>query len=107
MKHRVLVLQDAEDDIFHICRFVARNTSRKRVDNIFLKLQEAILSLAEHPERGHMPPELERVGVLGYREVHFKPYRIIYEVEGQDVFIHCVLDGRRDLQELLQERLLR
>lgn len=24
-----------------------------------------------------------------------------------DVFIHCILDGRRELQELLEQRLLR
>ena len=43
----------------------------------------------------------------GYREVHFKPYRIIYEIVGRKVFIHCVLDGRRAVQELLERRLLR
>ena len=31
----------------------------------------------------------------------------IYQIEGQTVFVHCVLDGRRDLQELLERRLLR
>ena len=59
------------------------------------------------PERGHIPPELERIGVFGFREIHFKPYRIVYEIERKGVFIHCVLDGRRDLQELLESRLLR
>jgi toxin ParE1/3/4 len=50
---------------------------------------------------------LERLGVLEYREVFFKPYRIIYEVARASVFIHCVLDGRRDLRDILQQRLLR
>jgi toxin ParE1/3/4 len=50
---------------------------------------------------------LERLGVLEYREVFFKPYRIIYEVAGASVFVHCVLDGRRDLRDILQQRLLR
>ncbi len=43
----------------------------------------------------------------GYRELHEGPYRIIYQILGQDVFMHCVLDARRELQELLQTRLLR
>lgn len=54
-----------------------------------------------------MPPELDRIGVTTYREVHFQPYRIIYEFSGPEVFIHGVLDGRRDMQSLLQRRLLR
>ncbi len=54
-----------------------------------------------------MPPELERVGVSRYREVHYKRYRIIYEVLGKTVYVHCVFDGRRDLQAVLERRLLR
>jgi toxin ParE1/3/4 len=42
-----------------------------------------------------------------FREIHFKPYRIIYQIVESDVYIHAVLDGRRDLQELLEIRLLR
>ena len=30
-----------------------------------------------------------------------------YEIDGKKVFVHCVLDGRRDLEELLSKRLLR
>ena len=36
-----------------------------------------------------------------------KPYRVICEVIGRDVYIHCVLDGRRDMQSLLERRLVR
>ncbi len=107
MKYRVLMLQDAEEDIFNIYRFIAWNDSKERAGHIFSKLQQTCLSLTEHPERGHLPPELERVDVIDYQEIHFKPYRIIYEIEGKSVFIHCVMDGRRDLQDLLQDRLLR
>jgi hypothetical protein len=40
-------------------------------------------------------------------EIHFKPYRIIYQIVGRTVFVHCVLDGRRAVQEMLERRLLR
>ena len=57
--------------------------------------------------RGHPPPELERIGMLDFKEIHYKPYRIIYEIYKSEVFVHCILDGRRDLQELLHKRVLR
>jgi toxin ParE1/3/4 len=44
---------------------------------------------------------------MEFREIHFKPYRIIYQIIDKRVFVHCVLDGRRDLQELLERRMLR
>ena len=59
------------------------------------------------PNRDRIPPELRTVGVDQCRELIFKEYRIIYQVRGKNVFIHCVLDRRRDLQELLEQRLLR
>lgn len=107
MRHQVLVAAEAEEDIFDIYRYVLRADGRNRADYVLRRLRDACQSLARMPRRGHSPPELERVGVRGYREVHFKPYRIIYQIAGRKVFIHCVLDGRRDLQGVLERRLLR
>ena len=42
----------------------------------------------------------------GYREVFFKPFRIIYRVSDAKVFVLLVADGRRDMRALLQRRLL-
>ncbi|MBW1704494.1 MAG: type II toxin-antitoxin system RelE/ParE family toxin [Deltaproteobacteria bacterium] len=69
------------------------------------QLEEVCFRLEQMSERGHIPRELERIGVNDYREILFKVYRIIYQIIGSDVFIHCILDGRRNLQELLQQRL--
>lgn len=64
-------------------------------------------TLKEMPERSRFQPELDRIGIREYREIHFKPYRILYAIRGDAVVVHCVLDGRRDMQSLLEERLLR
>lgn len=107
MNYQVLVVADAEGDIFAIYKYVLKANGRNRADHLLLKLQETCQTLTESPRRGHIPPELERVGVRGYREIHFKPYRVVYQIVGRKVFIHCVLDGRRALQEVLERRLLR
>ena len=107
MKYKVAILSEAEDDIFSIHRYILFNDSPSHATHVFDKIEEACQSLNENPERGHIPPELEWVGITTYREIHFKPYRIIYEVEGNTVYIHCVFDGRRDPQELLEQRFLR
>jgi toxin ParE1/3/4 len=46
------------------------------------------------------------LGIREYRETFFKPYRIVYHVEGARVFISLIADGRRDMQSLLARRLL-
>lgn len=107
MKYEVLVVEDAETDLLEIYRYVAFNDSSEKAAQLLDKLEDVINELDHLPTRGHVPPELRRIGVTDYREVHFKPYRVIYRVEGRRVFVYCVLDGRRDLQSLLQTRLLR
>ena len=107
MKYRIHIIVQAEDDLFGIHQFVALNDSPEKANKLLVNLEEACMSLSELPNRGHIPPELQRVAVEDFLEIHYKSYRIIYQVISKRVFIHCVLDGRRDLDELLQERLLR
>ena len=107
MTYEVLLADEAESDLLEIYRYVAFNDSLEKADQLLDKLEELVQALDRLPSRGHIPPELSRIGVTDYREVHFKPYRVIYRIEGRRVLVYCVLDGRRDLQSLLQQRLLR
>jgi len=105
--YEVYVIEDAERDLFDIYSYISRNDSVESAEYVFDAIQDTCLSLNTLPARGHVPPELERVGIYEYLEIHFKPYRIIYQVRENEIFIHCILDGRRSLQDLLQERLIR
>jgi len=107
MKYRVFILKDAEQDILELYEYVALNDALSKAKKLIEKLEEKCKSLSEYANRGHIPPELDRVSIYNYLEIHYNPYRIIYQIIDKNVFIHCILDGRRDLTELLHERLLR
>ncbi len=107
MKYKVFIVSDAEEDIFEIYNYIATHDSPGNADALFENLQKTCLKLESFPKCGHIPPELERINVFGYLEIHFKPYRIIYQVHDKEVYIHCILDSRRELHELLHQRLLR
>ena len=107
MKYQGFLVAEAEEDVFDIYRYVLSGDGRDRADDVLAKLQETCASLSQMPNKGHIPPELDRIGVHGFREIHFQPYRIIYQIVDKKVFIHCVLDGRRALQDVLERRLLR
>ena len=70
------------------------------------KIVDAISSLADYPERGPVPPELEALGERNWRQITHAPYRVIYLLEGDAVTIALVADSRRDFASLLQKRLL-
>ena len=107
MSYQVLLVAEAEEDIFDIYRYVLAGDGRDRADHVLAKLRETCESLAQMPGKDHVPPELERIGVRDYIEIHFKPYRIMVQIVDKKVFIHGVLDGRRALQDVLERRLLR
>ena len=103
----VNVIADAEEDLFDIYRYIASNDSHTNAEYVFNNIVQVCESLLELPERGHIVPELERVGVMEYRQLHFKPYRIIYRIDNKQVFVYAILDGRRDIKDLLEMRVLR
>lgn len=107
MKFSIVLIVAAKSDLREIFRYVELNDSLERADNLVDGIEQAITSLTVMPQRGHCPPELDKIGIREFREIHFKPYRIIYSIHELEVIVHCVLDGRRDMQTLLQQRLLR
>ena len=105
--YRVRILQEAEEDLAEIVEYIATNNSVDRADDVLETLLAVCERLEQQPLRGHFLPELRSLGIKSYREVDFKPYRIIYEVIGRDVFIHLIVDGRRSMQTVLERRFLR
>ena len=107
MAYRVLLIEQAEHDISTIHHYIAAADSRAAADQVVAELEAACASLADLPSRGRVPTELRSLGVTGCREIRWKPYRILYRIEGSQVLVNCVLDGRRDVESLLRRRLLR
>ena len=107
MEYKVEITGEAEQDILDLYHYIARHDSVQSADHVFNRLEELCLSLAEHPRRGHVPPELDSIGIKEYSEVHFKPYRVIYQIIRKTVYVHCVVDGRRDMRTFLDRRIFR
>jgi toxin ParE1/3/4 len=106
MPYRVLLTDSAARDIEELDAYIAQNDSVIRAEYVLTKIEEIIRTLSEFPERGVYPQELSALGIREYREVFFKPYRIIYRVIKNAVYIYLIMDGRRDMQTLLSRRLL-
>jgi toxin ParE1/3/4 len=107
MKYKVIIDPQAKLDLKEIFMFVAVNDNIKSANKLLDALEETCFKLEKFPERGYVPPELRPTGIKKYLEIHYKPYRIIYEIEKNIIYIHCVIDGRRNIQEILSNRFLR
>ncbi len=107
MKYKVIIDPQAKLDLKEIFIYVAVNDSIQSANKLLETLKETCSKLERILERGHIPPELRPTGIKKYLEIHYKPYRIIYEIEKNIIYIHCVIDCRRNIQEILSNRFLR
>ena len=106
-KYQITITSSAEQDIEELFYYIAKKDSASAAEHVLDKLEECITSLQQNPDRGSFPPELRKSGIKDFREVFFKPYRVIYEVLDSKVIVHVCADGRRDMKSLLESRLTR
>lgn len=106
MSYRVFLTDDAARDLEDLYSYIESHDTVEKADWVLDQIEEAFSSLAENPQRGSFPRELLLVGLREYRELYFKPYRIIYRIITEHVYVMVIADGRRDMQSLLQRRLL-
>jgi toxin ParE1/3/4 len=106
MPFAVLLTADAAGDLEELYHYLTLHDAPGKAEQVLAKIEKTFNSLSESPERGVYPKELLALGIREYREIFFKPYRVIYRVMGDIVYVLLIVDGRRDMQALLQRRLL-
>ncbi|NHB63367.1 plasmid stabilization protein [Photorhabdus sp. RW14-46] len=106
MPYHVMLTKNAEADLEDIYDDIVENDSSEKADYVLDQLLKTADSLANFPEKGNYPKELQALGIRDFRQTFFKPYRVIYQITGKQVVIFVIADGRRDMQTLLTHRLL-
>lgn len=93
-------------DLDGILAFIA-TSEPAHVEGVFDRIAERAASLVHAPERGPVVPELAWHGITAYRQLTEAPWRIVYRIDRRRVVVLAVIDGRRRLEDVLLERLLR
>ena len=102
----VRLTRGAEIDLEALHGYVKDNQSAEQAGLLLGRLLAAIETLETFPLRGSVPKELDALGIREFRQVLVEPYRLIYRLSGKTVFVMVIADGRRDMQTLLERRLL-
>jgi toxin ParE1/3/4 len=105
MNFTVRITSAAYRDLMEIYDWIAEHDSQEKADYVLDRLSEAAESVAALPHRGTRVRELPPGTEVEYRQIYFKPYRLVYEIMRDEVVIHMIADGRRNLQSLLMRRL--
>ena len=102
----VIVSRFAEDDLNEIIEYYF-SLSQNYVEKLISEFEKNVMSLQRHPKSGRVVPELEKQGILRYRELIQEYYRILYEISDDKIIVHTIIDGRRNFENIIISKLSR
>ena len=104
-EYNIIWADIAEKDLKNIIEYIA-DDSPLNAQKVFKKIKEKASSLYSFPDRGRLVPELKEQGILQYHELIHSPWRIIYRISENPVYVLSVLDARQNIEDILLKRLL-
>lgn len=105
-KYTVYWTKIAQDDLIEIIEYISLD-SLDTAEEIFEKIKKQTIKLESFPERGRSVPELDFHNISNYRELIITPWRIVYRIEEQKVYILAMIDSRRNFEDIILKRLIR
>ena len=104
--YQVIWTKAAESDLLAILGYIMK-ASPLAAKEVFNKIKVQAENLVLFPERGQVVAELFSQGICFYREIIIAPWRVMYRIVDKTVFILAVIDARRNVEDVLLERLIR
>lgn len=92
---QIVWTEPAIADLADIVDYIARDSPRYAIQT-GERIYDAVGKLSLGPRAGWIVPEF---GLDHFREILMRPYRIIYEVRGNDCFMVAIIHGNRDLPQ--------
>ncbi|MCQ8105791.1 type II toxin-antitoxin system RelE/ParE family toxin [Methylomonas sp. SURF-2] len=102
---RVQWTKTARNDLRQVVAYL-KTRSPASAASLLAEIKSKVFQLDRLAERGRVAPELLAQCVFQFRELLVSHWRIIYKIDGNDVRVLAVLDSRRNLEDLLLERML-
>jgi|SRR5271163_2898045 len=102
MRRRYVLAPEAALDLVQIWRYLKKESSAKVADRVEAVIRTQILSLAKNPGIGHWRKDLTEDAVKFYPVYS---YLIVYRPDTKPLHVVSILQGRRDVQQVLKDRL--
>lgn len=99
-QYEVYLTSFAETDINEIFTYYNEDNHEFAL-KLLGKLKTRVFSLKTFPLKGKIIPELEKQGIIKYRQILEGNFRILYSIKDKNVYIHSIIDARRNLEEIL------
>ena len=103
-RYQVVWSEFAERALAEVMEYFAATQPANAVA-VLKRIQRQAAKLSRFPERGRIVPELRAQGIGQYRELILPPWRIIYRIAEDKVYVLAVVDSRRNIEDVLLQTL--
>jgi plasmid stabilization system protein ParE len=104
--YKVQWTSNAKEDLLNIIAYIKEDSPTIAKD-VYQKIKSKANSSNFLPLRGRVVPELQKEGITMYRELISSPWRIMYKVDNDTIYIMAIFDSRQNVEDLLLQKLLR
>ena len=105
-KYKVFWTRQAADDVEEIIEYI-RHDQPDAAERVYKEIRKKCIQLKTQPERYRVVSEFAELGIQHYRQISVAPYRVIFKIAHDGVYVFAVVDGRRDFESFLFRRLMR
>ena len=96
----------AQGDLSRIVEYIAHD-SPDNARQVLNRIRQKASDLYSLPDRGRIVLELNKQGIMTYREIVVPPWRIVYRIADTTVFVLSVIDSRRNVEDILLNRFVK
>jgi plasmid stabilization system protein ParE len=102
MKRRYVLAPEAALDLVQIWRYLKRESTEKIADRVDAVIRDQIVLLARSPGIGHWRKDLTDEAVKFFPVYS---YLIVYRPDTKPLHVVAILQGRRNVEQILKSRL--
>ncbi len=102
MRRRYVLAPEATLDLVQIWWYISKESSEKMGDQVESAIRDQMVSFAKSPGIGHWRKDLTDAAVKFFPVYS---YLIVYRPDMKPLHVIAILQGRRDEQRVLQNRL--
>jgi toxin ParE1/3/4 len=106
VKYEIIWSKDAGDELAEIISYIKYNTGKMTAEKIYNKIINKVNQISENPEGRRIAPLLREFGINYVHQLNINPWIIFYKVEDKKMEIISIIDGRRNLEEILYRKML-
>ena len=106
MKHEIIWSKDAGDELGEIISYIKFNTGKMTAEKVYKKIINKVNQISENPQGRRIAPLLREFWINYIHQLNISPWIIFYKVEDKKMEIISIIDGRRNLEEILYRKMM-